>query len=109
MSRFKERVVLLPEHAWKLAAWIYADPNGTTTSFRSIVAARAPGAHLIGRDLMFALCHAENLVFMSQSSLDEGTRKKLGRLRLVRRSGASIQKDGDESDHTTGFRQGLEG
>lgn len=109
MARFKERVILHPEHARMLAAWIYADLDGTTTSFRSIVAARAPGVHLIGRDLMFALCHAEYLVFMSQSSLDEGTRKKLGRLRLVRRSGASIQKDDDEPDHTIGFRQGLEG
>ncbi|KAI1750410.1 hypothetical protein F4782DRAFT_250537 [Xylaria castorea] len=106
MARFRQRVVLSPAHAQLLADWIYVDRSRLNEKVRSISCARAPGVHLIGRDLMYALCHAEYLVFMSQQALDEETRSKLGRLRLGSRTGASVEKG---PDHTIGYLPGLEG
>jgi len=109
MARFRQRAVLSPGHARLLADWIYVDKSRVDAKVRSISCSRAPGVHLIGRDLMYALCHAEYLVFMSQRALDEGTRSKLGRLRLGSRTGADISVAGQDPDHTVGYRPGLEG
>ncbi|KAI0454235.1 hypothetical protein F5B21DRAFT_245692 [Xylaria acuta] len=106
MARFRQRVILSPAHAQLLADWIYVDKARLKGKARSISCARAPGVHLIGRDLMYALCHAEYLVFVSQKALDEETRSKLGQLRLGSRTGASVEKG---LDHTIGYLPGLEG
>ncbi|KAI0466079.1 hypothetical protein F4859DRAFT_337165 [Xylaria cf. heliscus] len=106
MARFRQRVILSPVQAQLLADWIYVDKSRLAGKTRSISFARAPGVHLIGRDLMYALCHAEYLVFMSQRALDEKTRSKLSRLRLGRRTGASVEEG---IEHTVGYLPGLEG
>ncbi|KAI1734539.1 hypothetical protein F4680DRAFT_453814 [Xylaria scruposa] len=106
MARFRQRIVLSPAQAQLLADWIYVNKSRLNGKVRSISCARAPGVHLIGRDLIYALCHAEYLVFVSQQALDEETRSKLGRLRLGSRTGASIEKG---LDHTIGYLPGLEG
>ncbi|KAI3320737.1 hypothetical protein HD806DRAFT_506040 [Xylariaceae sp. AK1471] len=106
MARFRQRVAISPEHSQLLADWIYVDKLRLDGKASSISCNRPPGIHLIGRDLMYALCHAEYLVFMSQRALDEETRSKLGRLRLGSRTGASVEKG---LDHTIGYLPGLEG
>ncbi|KAI1177871.1 hypothetical protein F4777DRAFT_167784 [Nemania sp. FL0916] len=106
MAKFMQRVALSPEQARLLAAWIYVDKSRLDDKARSIQCQRPPGVHLIGRDLMYALCHAEYLVFMSQGVLDKETRSKLGQLRLVSRTGANVEGG---QDHTVGYLPGLEG
>lgn len=63
---------------------------------------RAPGVHLI-----YALCHAEYLVFMGQARLPRYLQIKLGTVRLMSRSGASAADS--EDTKTVGFRAGFEG
>jgi hypothetical protein len=109
MARFRDRVALSPEHARLLAAWIYVDKSRVDANVRSISCNRAPGVHLIGRDLMYALCHAEYLVFMSQRALDEEARLKLSQLRLGHRTGAGVSSLGNEPVRTVGYRPGLDG
>lgn len=111
LAQFYKRVSvdgLATEHVERLARWIYAAPTTTTTGHsnekvndndktsRKIECLRAPGTHLIGRDLMFALCHAEYIVFMAQGQLSPETRSKLGTLRLMTRSGAAMQSTSDK-------------
>ena len=96
-----------------IADWIYPDQAkeayaGSIT--RRIECQRAPGVHLIGRDLIFALCHAEYIVFMGHSRLSKGTQSKLSRLRFMRRSGAGSGTDNAQiSDQTIGLKPGFEG
>lgn len=119
LARFHARVILSPSEARLLADFIYPDLNSSNVSgegsrpesFRSLHCKRAEGVHLIGRDLLFALCHAEYLVFMSQHSLPDETCAKLHRLRLMSRSGAtsSPTSSPNSPDHTIGFLPGLAG
>ncbi|KAK3391322.1 hypothetical protein B0T20DRAFT_327137, partial [Sordaria brevicollis] len=100
LAQFYKRVALHgngleTEHVERLARWIYApllSPRDKAKEDQkaswNIDCLRAPGAHLIGRDLMFALCHAEYIVFMAQGQLSREMRSKLGTLRLMTRSGA---------------------
>ncbi|KAK3485514.1 uncharacterized protein B0T23DRAFT_326989 [Neurospora hispaniola] len=102
LAQFCKRVTvdgLSTEHVERLARWVYAprpaktgghlkmEVNGDTTN-RNIECLRAPGTHLIGRDLMFSLCRAEYILFMARGQLSPETRSKLGTLRLMTRSGA---------------------
>ncbi|KAJ2989691.1 hypothetical protein NUW58_g3339 [Xylaria curta] len=105
LAQFRQRVVLSRGQAQLLADWIYVDKPRLGGTARSIACSRAPGVHLVGRDLMYALCHAEYLVFMSQRALDEETRSKLVRLRLGSRTGAGVKEHG----RTVGYLPGLEG
>ncbi|KAM7193064.1 hypothetical protein V8F20_008580 [Naviculisporaceae sp. PSN 640] len=107
LAAYQARVHISGEHAERLAAWIYVDKDHAEfSSLRRIECLRAPGVHLIGRDLMFALCHAEYLVFMAVGRLRPETVAKLGKLRLIRRSGAG----GSADQETVGYgRPGLEG
>lgn len=114
LAQFYKRVALdgnglETEHVERLARWIYA-PRSTEEKAKDqkmswrIACLRAPGAHLIGRDLMFALCHAEYIVFMAQGQLSPETRSKLGTLRLMTRSGAATttakqSSAGDKVEH----------
>ncbi|KAK4206172.1 hypothetical protein QBC37DRAFT_357225 [Rhypophila decipiens] len=107
LAAYQARVRISAEQAERLAAWIYLDKDhAESASLRRIECLRAPGMHLIGRDLMFALCHAEYLVFMSAGRLRPETMAKFGSLRLIRRSGAG----GSAARETVGYgRPGLEG
>ena len=56
---------------------------------------------------MYAICHAEYLVFMAQGRLQQSMKHKLGSLRLMTRSGAV--PTGAEEPVTVGFKPGGEG
>ena len=103
---YQERVLLSTPQIERLAAWIYCDRTDGDENLRKIECQRAGDTHLIGRDLVFTLCHAEYLVFMAQARLPSAVRAKLGTLRLMSRSGAG--NDSGESK-AVGFRGGLAG
>ncbi|KAF2232367.1 hypothetical protein EV356DRAFT_534662 [Viridothelium virens] len=113
LANFYGRLRMTPQQCWSLAAWLYEDTPGAfdTASAagvkRTIECIRAPGTHLIGRDLMYALCHAEYIVFMSQGSLPARLRARIGRIRLMKRSGMMPTEISD--GHTIGYLPGLEG
>ena len=109
MATYHEGALLSDEGVERLARWIYHDGyDPAMDQMSAIRCERAAGVHLIGRDLMYALCHAEYLVFMSQGRLAPTYQKKLPLLRLMRRSGAG--KIPDDPDHCTiGFRPGYGG
>lgn len=105
MARYHERLSVSTAQAERLAAWIYGDERAEPV-VRRIECLRTANVHLIGRDLMFALCHAEYIVFMAQGRLPSEIRDKLGALRLMRRSGAAATGGGSE---TIGYRPGFDG
>lgn len=107
LALYQQRVMISSFQIQKLASWIYLDRTTAAPIVRKIQCERAPGVHLIGRDLMYALCHAEYLVFMGQSRLSRDLQVKLGTLRLMNRSGAS--PTGTEETKTIGFTAGFEG
>ena len=106
LAMYQERVVISVPQLERLAAWIYCDKTTGEETLREFECARATDTHLIGRDLMYALCHAEYLVFMGQGRLPAAITQKLGTLRLLSRSGAG--RDGDDVP-TVGFAGGFEG
>lgn len=89
-----------------LARWLYLD-DLADQGMRRIDCERASDIHLIGRDLMYALCHAEYLVFMGQGRLPQELQRKMGMLRVMTRSGAP--NSGSPDVHTVGFTAGREG
>lgn len=106
LASFQARTSISAQQAERLASWIYLDKE-CDPSTRRIECLRAPGTHLIGRDLMYALCHAEYLVFMAAGRLRPETAAKLRMLRLMRRSGAP---GSGAEEGTVGYgRRGLEG
>ena len=111
MARYQDRARITTAQAERLAAWIYLDDEsgggGPPSALRRIECLRAPGVHLVGRDLVFALCHAEYLVFMAAGRLRPATAAKFATLRLARRSGAGA---GGAAVETVGYgRPGLDG
>ena len=106
LASFHQRLRLTPEDVIALARWLYLDPEADP-SMRQIRCLRAPNIHLIGRDLMFALCHAEYIVFMGQGRVPGPLQAKLGTLRLMIRSGAAMV--GEAPAETIGFKTGREG
>lgn len=104
---YHERVVVSTPQVERLAAWIYCDRTTGEAGIQRIECQRATDTHLIGRDLVFALCHAEYLVFMAQSRLPVAVREKLGALRLMSRSGGGSAAK--EDMRTIGFRPGFSG
>lgn len=107
LAQYQRRVKLSDSQIGRLASWIYLDKSAGAVDIRRIQCQRAPGVHLIGRDLMYALCHAEYLVFMAQGRLQQSMQHKLGSLRLMTRSGAA--PTGAEEPMTVGFKPGFEG
>lgn len=104
---YQTRVRVTAAQLQHLAAWIYVDPGMTFDGSRKIVCSRAQDTNLLGRELLYALCHAEYLVFMGQARLPMSTQLQLGRLRSMRRSGAGY--DGSQQTEAIGFAPGLEG
>lgn len=107
LALYHERVVISTPQLERLAAWIYCEDTLEARLLRKIKCSRAPNVHHIGRDLMYALCHAEYLVFMGQGRLPPATRAQLGTLRLMSNSGAG--NDGPSDGRTIGFRAGIDG
>ncbi|KAI9651882.1 MAG: hypothetical protein M1829_002118 [Trizodia sp. TS-e1964] len=107
LAHYQQRVVISSAQVVDLASWIYLDRTPSNAWVREIACQRAAGVHLIGRDLMYALCHAEYLVFMGQARLPRHLQEKLGTVRLMNRSGAGA---GEREDvKTVGFKAGVEG
>lgn len=107
LALYQERVVLSTPQLERIAAWIYCDKTTGEPSLQRIECQRAANTHLIGRDLIFALCHAEYLVFMAQGRLPAAVQGRLGTLRLMSRSGAG--STGGEEIRTIGFQGGISG
>jgi len=92
-----------------LARWLYCDQRNLAVDMRAIRCLRAPHIHLVGRDLMYALCHVEYLVFMGQNRLPLDLQQKVGSLRLMQRSGMSISSASLVGSECVGFKPGMEG
>lgn len=107
VASYHARTVLGASQLEDLACWLYLQSPNDNKNMSTIRCHRAAGVHLIGRDLMYALCHAEYLVFMGQQRLSPQSRDQLGLLRLMKRSGAS--STGSTEPKTVGFTPGVEG
>lgn len=105
MSTFNERAHATDEACLNLAEWLLVEP-GSVIRTKAIRARRPKNVHLIGRDLMYTLAHAEYLIFMRKKSLPPDLRKKLSRLRETRRSGGLNDID---SMPTVGYHDGIQG
>ena len=105
MSAFNEGAELTKLHIFDLAQWLLMDPNSNLAA-ASFKGQRPPNVHLIGRDLMYALAHAEYLVFMRKECLPPSLKAQLGRIRQTKRSGGMDELDGVP---TIGFKTGIEG
>jgi len=105
LTPFTQRVNMTIEQLIDLAEWLYLDPKSKTSGMQSFRCTRAPGIHLIGTNLSFALCHAEHLVFMGRHRLPPHLQDNLRSLRNMKHSGVGSQ----EEIHTIGFSGGLAG
>jgi len=106
LARYHQRLRIEPDDVAALARWLYRDLSANPVMSR-IQCQRAPNVHLIGRDLIYALCHAEYIVFMGQGQISRELQEKLSTLRLMSRSGAA--RVGKEEVQTIGFRRGYDG
>lgn len=105
LSAYNESAILTDQQVIHLAEWLFLEPNSVIAG-KPYKAKRPMGVHLIGRDLMYALAHAEYLVFMRKNVLPVDLCKKLGMLRQAERSGGLGV---DDSVHTIGYSEGLSG
>ena len=105
MSQFNERVILDIQEVNDLARWLLVEPESKLAT-HSTRARRQPKTHLIGRDLMYALAHAEYLIFMRKDVLKPNLRGRLGSLRDTRRSGGLVDQD---PVPMVGYREGIAG
>lgn len=105
LSAYNEGVILQEQQVIDLAEWLLLEPHSLIAS-KHWKAKRPQGVHLIGRDLLYALAHAEYLVFLRKHLLPIHLRKRLGMLRKADRSGGL---DADGSVHTIGYTEGLSG
>ena len=101
---FMRSVAITPTQLTHLAMWLYKDPQ-CPSEMRKIKCDRAPKTHLIGRDLMYALCHAEYLLFMHRGQLPTPLQNQVGILRSESKSGAG----GFGTSTTIGFQGGKAG
>jgi hypothetical protein len=109
VASYQERVVISDTQLELLARWLYLDPVSSSIDMMAIRCLRAPHTHLIGRDLMYALCHAEYLVFMGQDRLPSNLQQKIGTLRFMKRSGISISSPLLTGSGCVGFKAGVAG
>lgn len=93
MSTLNERVLLIDSELTYLAEWLLMEP-GSVICTRMTRAKRPAAVHLIGRDLIYALAHAEYLIFVRNNLLPLPLCKKLSRLRRTTRRGGL---DGSDS------------
>ena len=105
LSAYNERINLTNQQLIDLAEWLLLEPNSAIKDPAYLIK-RQQKAHLVGRDLMYALAHAEYLVFVRRDSLPETLRDKLGMLREPKRSGGLHVMD---SVRTIGYKEGFEG
>ena len=105
MSQFNERAILDTREVNDLAEWLLMEP-GSILARQSNRTRRPPKTHLIGRDLMYALAHAEYLIFMRKEVLKPNLRGRLGSLRDMRRSGGLVDQD---PAPMVGHREGIAG
>ena len=105
LSAYNEKVTLSNQQLIDLAEWLLRKQNSAITNPAYLIN-RQPKAHLIGRDLMYALAHAEYLVFVRRDALPETLRDSLDLLREPRRSGGLRVV---ESVRTVGYREGIDG
>lgn len=105
LSAYNESAILTDEQLTHLAEWLLLEPNSVIAQ-KPYKAKRPVGVHLIGRDLMYALAHAEYLIFMRKNALPVQLHKKLGMIRQAERSGGL---EANDSIHTIGYRNGLPG
>jgi len=105
MSLYNRRAELSQRQVIDLAEWLQLEPTSVIAQL-PLRAKRPVGVHLIGRDLMYALCHAEYLVFMNKTKLPLRLQRNLGTLREMKRSGGS---DGGDSSPAVGFAGGIAG
>lgn len=105
LSAYNERTTLTNQQLIDLAEWLLLKPNSAISNPASLIK-RQPKTHLIGRDLMYALAHAEYLVFVRRDTLPENLRDKLGMLREPKRSGGLRVID---TVRTIGYKDGFEG
>ncbi|KAL2038624.1 hypothetical protein N7G274_008672 [Stereocaulon virgatum] len=105
MSAFNEKVTLSDQEVNDLAEWVLMEP-GSYLATHPTKAKRPSNIHLIGRDLLYALAHAEYLIFMRKDALRPNLRKRLGSLREAKRSGGL---DEQEPVPTIGYREGIAG
>ena len=106
LSSYNERCILSNTEVTTLAEWLLVEP-GAELRGKPLHALRPSNVHLIGRDLMFALAHAEYLVFMRKDKIPPYLRNKLGHLREIKRSGGL--DGGIPDEHTIGYKNGMEG
>ena len=105
LSAYNERVSLKSQQVHDLAEWLLLEPSSNIAR-KNHKAKRPPSVHLIGRDLMYALAHAEYLVFIRKNALPPSLRNKLGILRDAKRSGGL---DPSQLRTTIGYKEGLAG
>lgn len=105
MSQFNERVILNIQGVNEFAEWLLIEP-GSKLATHSTRTRRPPKTHLIGRDLMYALAHAEYLIFMRKDVLKPNLRGRHGSLRDTRRSGGL---DDQDPAPMVGYREGIAG
>lgn len=105
LSAYNERVILTDQQVNDLAEWLLLD-SSSTIARKTLKVRRPPNVHLIGRDLMYALVHAEYLVFIRKNVLPPRVRDKLGVLRDVKRSGGL---DPSHLTRTVGYEGGFAG
>jgi hypothetical protein len=109
VASYQERVVMSDAQLELLARWLYLDHVSSSVDMTAIRCLRAPHIHLIGRDLMYALCHAEYLVFMGQGRLPLDLQQKISTLRFMKRSGISIPSASLTGSGCVGFKPGVAG
>ena len=105
LSAYNERVVLTDQQVNDLAEWLLLE-SSSVIARKNHKAKRQPNVHLIGRDLMYALAHAEYLVFIRKNALHTSLRSRLGVLRDVKRSGGL---NPSQSIATVGYEGGFAG
>jgi hypothetical protein len=104
LAAFNTATELTAKDVKDLATWLYT-PKSAPAKMRSIACIRAPGIHLIARNLMIALWHAEYLIFMQRHLIEPDLSKLIGILRSSRGTGLDLEKGGRQ----IGNKPGLEG
>lgn len=104
LAAFNTATELTARDVNDLATWLYT-PESAPAEMRSIACIRAPGIHLIARNLMITLWHAEYLVIMQRHLIEPDLLKLIGTLRSSRGTGLDLEKSGRQ----IGNKPGLEG
>jgi hypothetical protein len=104
LAPFSRRTILTVEQLNDLADWLYADSN--YHGMRGIRCKRQPNTNLIGRDVLYALCHAEYLLFVNRDMLSPERQDLIAKFRNGARNGGEYGRNKSDS---VGFQAGVEG